>query len=172
MVHYSPSMPYGSGHICAKQTGVLEKSDKRALNRYEGQPPSLFSGINLEPPPGAQCVGGGTVLRFTCRFGGWKHHTRQLDPPVGLPPQHPWSVNGIQRKKATSADIDYLQHLFPACQVGRAPPWTACRATQPPHGDGRSSCRHFQTPGRLCQTKVIQKQEYQPKRACKEPSRQ
>jgi hypothetical protein len=22
----------------------------------------------------------------TCRFGGWKNHTRQLDPPVGSPP--------------------------------------------------------------------------------------
>jgi hypothetical protein len=30
--------------------------------------------------------GGDDVLRFTCRFGGWKNHTRQLDPPVGLPP--------------------------------------------------------------------------------------
>jgi hypothetical protein len=27
------------------------------------------------------------VLRFACRFGSWKHHTRQLDPPVGLPPR-------------------------------------------------------------------------------------
>jgi hypothetical protein len=46
------------------------------------------------------------VLRFTCRFGGWKHHTRRLDPPVGrsgYPPQHPRSVNDIQRTKATSA---------------------------------------------------------------------
>ena len=74
--------------------------------------------------------------------------------------------------KGESASIDYLRLLFPACQVGRAPPWTACRATQPPHGDGRSSCRHLQTPGRLCQTKVIQKLEYHPKRASKEPSRQ
>jgi hypothetical protein len=36
--------------------------------------------------PGAQCVGGDAVLRFTCRFGGWKNHTRRLDHPVGLPP--------------------------------------------------------------------------------------
>jgi hypothetical protein len=42
-------------------------------------------------------------------------------------------VNGIQRIKATSANIDYLRLLFPACQVGRAPPPTARRATQPPH---------------------------------------
>jgi hypothetical protein len=119
------------------------------------------------------------VLRFTCRFGGWKNHTRRLDPPVGLPPpppaphpQHPRSVNGIRRTKAKSADIDYLRLSFPACQVGRGPPWTTCRATQPPHGDGRSSCRHLQTPGRLCQTKVIHKLEHQAKRACKEPSRQ
>jgi hypothetical protein len=75
--------------------------------------------------------------------------------PGRVTPQHPRSVNGIRRTKATSADIDYLRLLFPACQVGRAPPWTACRATQPPHGDGRSSYRHLQTPGRLCQQSIL-----------------
>ena len=48
--------------------------------------------------------------------------------------------------------------------------WTAFRATQPPHGDRRSSCRHLQTPGRLCQTKVIKKIEHQAKRASTEPA--
>jgi hypothetical protein len=48
-------------------------------------PVYLFSGNNLEPWS-AVCVGGDAVLRFTCRFGGWKNHTRQLDSPVGLPP--------------------------------------------------------------------------------------
>jgi hypothetical protein len=33
----------------------------------------------------------------------------------------------------------FTTFIFPGCQVGRAPPWTTCRATQPSHGDGRSS---------------------------------
>ena len=32
------------------------------------------------------------ALRFTCRFGSWKYHTRQLDPPVGHLPD---SVSNI-----------------------------------------------------------------------------
>jgi hypothetical protein len=45
---------------------------------------------------------------------------------------------------------------WPRTALDRVPRHPAT-PVQPPHGDGRSSCRHLQTPGRLCQTKVIQK---------------
>jgi hypothetical protein len=54
--------------------------------RLSTQKQSPTGGVEENAGPGAQCVGGGAVLRFTCRFGSWKHHTRQLDPPVGLTP--------------------------------------------------------------------------------------
>jgi hypothetical protein len=123
--------------------------------RAYAYPLCLFSGINLEPWSAVRwwrCC-----APFYMPFWWLEVPHKATRSPGRVTPQHPRSVNGIQRTKATSVDIDYLRLLFPACQVGRAPPWTACRATQPPHGDGRSSCRHLQAPGRLCQTKVIKK---------------
>jgi hypothetical protein len=102
-----------------------------------------------------------SVLHAVLVVGRAPHKATRSRP--GYPPA-PAVGQRHPTDKGESADIDYLRLLFrPACQVGRAPPWTACRATQPPHGDGRSSCRHLQTPGRLCQTKVIQKLECHPK---------
>jgi hypothetical protein len=109
------------------------------------------------------------VLRFTCRFGSWKHHTRRLDPPVGLlPSTRGWSMesNGQRRHRPISTIYDFYFQLAKLAAHRPGPrPATACHATQPPHGDGRSSCRHLQTPGRLCQTKVIQKLEHRPRNA-------
>jgi hypothetical protein len=54
------------------------------------------------------------VLRFTCRFGSWKHHTRQLDPPVGLPPStRGWSTefNGQRRLRPISTIYDFYFQL-------------------------------------------------------------
>jgi hypothetical protein len=82
--------------------------------------------------------------------GAQHHHQRTALQGSKLIPLNRYGVNGIQRTKTTSADIDYLRLLFPACQlVGRKPPWTACCTTQPPHADERSSCRMppFADPG-------------------------
>jgi hypothetical protein len=60
--------------------------------------------------PWAQCVGGYDVLRFTCCFGSWKHHTRRLDPPVGLPPSTRGRSTAFDgREQATPAEHS-IQH--------------------------------------------------------------
>jgi hypothetical protein len=63
-------------------------STPRSLTTHTRRPNPKLGKNRLTPVgvAGAQCVGSDDVLRFTCRFGGWKNHTRQLDPPVGLPP--------------------------------------------------------------------------------------
>jgi hypothetical protein len=91
--------------------------------------------------------------------GSWEHHTRRLDPRSGYPPapavgqRHSTDKVDIGRYRRSTICDFYFQ--LAACQVGRAPPWTACRVTQPPRGYGRSSCRRLQTPGRLGQKKFF-----------------
>jgi hypothetical protein len=128
--------------------------------------------VGLTQSPGAPCVGGDDVLRFTCRFDSWKHHTMRLDPPVGLPPStrgRSTAFNGQMRHRPISTIYDIY---FQLAKLAAHRPGPRPRHPTTPHGDGRSSCRHLQTPGRLFQTNVIQKLEHQPKRASKEPSRQ
>jgi hypothetical protein len=109
----------------------------------------LCSGLGGSPPPhGARCCRRGEIIlgAITAALGG----------------------------SGGSNSIPCAQVITP----GDWGMWGGRRARQnkltnrPSHGNGRSSCRHLQTPGRLCQTKVIQKLEYQAKRAGKEPIRQ
>jgi hypothetical protein len=67
--------------------------------------------VGLIQSSGAQCVGGDAVLRFTCRFGGWKPHTRQLDPPVGLCHMAGPGINPVQGFR-TLRDLHWVEFTF------------------------------------------------------------
>jgi hypothetical protein len=115
--------------------------------------------------PGVQCVGGGDVLRFTCRFGSWKHHTRQLDSPVVLPPStRGWSTafNGQRRLRPISNVLHMYSQLakLAACRPGpRAAPPSHLTATggahtaifRPRGGFAKKKYKKTRTPG---QTRV------------------
>jgi hypothetical protein len=133
-----PGAPPGAAVGQGGVDSVPELTVRLTNRRAPGEPARCSRGAPELPITGIAAARGGrlsAVRLVASSFGGLRKDQVADGHPArrggGYPPA-PVVGQRHPTDKGASAGIDYLRLLFPAYQVGRAPPWATCRATASP----------------------------------------